>query len=914
MLVNSMKRLLYSLFIVMVIVACSESGIDNDTEKGLIVLAQSEYEFGVEGGNLDLEILTNVDVTVTISDNATDWIEQVTTRALETKALYFNIAASSTEEDREGTITIWGGNATQTITVMQSGLNEIFEQEREALISFYKATGGDNWTRNDNWCSDKPVSEWYGISMNGDFVTSIALNSNNLVGEIDEVLSNVTKLQSLELVNNNLTLINLSDCKSLEYLSCYDNKLISLNVANCSKLFNLLCYQNMLSTINLEGCSELAYCIIDSNELKELNIDSCENLINLSCMGNKLTTLNVVDKPNLLDLSCQGNALTSLNIENCEKLQRCFCNFNQINNLNIENCHNIEELWCHRNNLSILNVSNMPNLISLLYGNGYEHQEGYGHNNITSIDISQNTELEEFSCFGMDVTSLNVNNNTKLKSLECSENPIKSLDVSALIELKELWCHSMDLSEDLDVSNNTKLEYLSCEYNPNLTKVYISLEQDFSYTKDGTTKFCIKGSDILYDEFPYYTSTDYSKDGAVTILQKASIENGLNIVLMGDAYTDRLIDDGTYEKTMRVAMNHFFSIEPYNSFKKYFNVYLVNAVSKNEFCGYNASTALSCQIGYGGNDGQVFSYAQKAVADDKIDDTAIIVIVNEPLSEYTYDGLCKLYTPSTGNNDYGKGASIAYICRGSNEETFESLIHHEANGHGFAKLGDEYAQYSDIPNNVINEIETLSQYGWLKNIDLTNDPTTIKWNRLLNDNRYETGWWDGDNEFGIFEGAYNYQYGVYRPTRNGVMNSCLYMNFNAPSREAIYYRIHKLAYGADWNYDYEAFVEWDAMNRATSASTRGIPYSLDIHENFKHTHSPVVVKSSWHEAKNNVPAKSKNRSALGNAGSNLREVSTSKAQMTTKPMTIYSTETLREGNVVTITVDESGMIKHTVTK
>ena len=36
--------------------------------------------------------------------------------------------------------------------------------------------------------------------------------------------------------------------------------------------------------------------------------------------------------------------------------------------------------------------------------------------------------------------------------------------------------------------------------------------------------------------------------------------------------------------------------------------------------------------------------------------------------------------------------------------------------------------------------------------------------------------------------------------------------FNAPSRAAIYNRIHKLAYGKDWQFDYEKFVEWDAKN------------------------------------------------------------------------------------------------------
>ena len=37
--------------------------------------------------------------------------------------------------------------------------------------------------------------------------------------------------------------------------------------------------------------------------------------------------------------------------------------------------------------------------------------------------------------------------------------------------------------------------------------------------------------------------------------------------------------------------------------------------------------------------------------------------------------------------------------------------------------------------------------------------------------------------------------------------------FNAPSREAIYYRIHKLAYGDSWVYNFEDFAAYDAINR-----------------------------------------------------------------------------------------------------
>ena len=36
---------------------------------------------------------------------------------------------------------------------------------RQALVKFYKAMDGDHWTNNTNWCSNKPLDEWFGVSM-----------------------------------------------------------------------------------------------------------------------------------------------------------------------------------------------------------------------------------------------------------------------------------------------------------------------------------------------------------------------------------------------------------------------------------------------------------------------------------------------------------------------------------------------------------------------------------------------------------------------------------------------------------------------------------------------------------------------------------------------------------------------------
>ena len=63
--------------------------------------------------------------------------------------------------------------------------------------------------------------------------------------------------------------------------------------------------------------------------------------------------------------------------------------------------------------------------------------------------------------------------------------------------------------------------------------------------------------------------------------------------------------------------------------------------------------------------------------------------------------------------------------------------------------------------------------------------------------------------------------------------------FNAPSREAIYYRIHKLAYGESWTYDYEDFVNWDLNQRARSR------VSVVPQKKYPPTAPPVIIKARW---------------------------------------------------------------------
>jgi hypothetical protein len=119
-----------------------------------------------------------------------------------------------------------------------------------------------------------------------------------------------------------------------------------------------------------------------------------------------------------------------------------------------------------------------------------------------------------------------------------------------------------------------------------------------------------------------------------------------------------------------------------------------------------------------------------------------------------------------------------------------------------------------------------------------------------------------------------------------------------------------LAYGEDWEYDYEEFVEWDAKNRKTAAATRGVPYRLDRPKDFKPLHPPVIVNTSWQNAKNNAPAKREIRPSVSNSASGSSKASSgAKAQVSVIPATYNQTVTLPDGTVRTITISSSGEAK-----
>lgn len=335
-----------------------------------------------------------------------------------------------------------------------------------------------------------------------------------------------------------------------------------------------------------------------------------------------------------------------------------------------------------------------------------------------------------------------------------------------------------------------------------------------------------------------YHSQDMSQDGKVTPILKHKKGNGVPIVIMGDGFLDRDITSGKYREATNKAIDGLFSIHPMKALKDYFDVYEVNAVSYNDYFTSTSNTAFSSRFTsftsteIKGDDSKVKEYAKKAIDEKRIDDALIIVLINDN----RYAGTCSMCMDSK-ESDIPNGNSIAYVpLSESNEEQmmFSTVLCHEAIGHGFAKLADEYDNiiYEKIPDDEKQDIINRQKAGGYRNVALDPDVTKSYWADFAADSRYNS------ERLGCYEGGATYALGVYRPTENSIMNDNI-GGFNVAGRVMIYKRCMKIALSKSWNFNLADFITFDLENGKATSNKRNAPAKRS--RNFRPLAAPKVT-------------------------------------------------------------------------
>ena len=791
----------------------------------------------------------------------------------------------------------------------------ILDAERDALIAFYNAMDGPHWINNTNWCTDKPLNEWFGVSTDSESgrVTNLIFEQNGLQGALPSELSNLKLLTDLRLIESNGRITNieqLGELTSLETLFFgignnwvreYDHVktlmfAVPANISNLKNLNSLTLFgindelpEELFGMENLESLylrffntgRPLQRGLGKLKNLKYLSITSiCENKIpgsNPLCgeFPDDIYDLKNLELLEMIDTHVGGQL--SPRIGELTKLQVINLAGNKFSGplpAELANLHLIDNtveagpgsVFSPR---ILLSENAFSGKVPEAFRNWPEWQKYWGY-----IVYQNNLDFKEVMPMIVPFEATTLTGET-VSSEQFSERELTIMFQTAswcpfsppvIAEMKEIYPMYKDRGLEVicySAENRSTVQAFADSYGFTWPTVSTSYEDNWPmgfdnypvnvvpcisiFDKTGQLVFVQFGAEGEWVSFVenylgasanLYESSDYSADGTVHTLQTATRGAGIDIVLMGDGYSDRLIADGTYASVMQRATEAFFSEEPYKSFRDCFNVYYVDVVSKNE--RYTAETALDTWYGtwtkVGGNDAKAVEYARKVIPDSRMDDATVIVLMNR---DY-YAGTCYMYPFADG--DYGRGLSISYFPVSSFETTFSGLVSHEAGGHGFGKLADEYyyASNGTILQDKIDEYSATAAYGWWRNGDFTSNPAAVKWSAFLTDDRYSA------EGLGVYEGAFTYCYGAWRPTRNSIMNDNT-GGYNAPSRYAIWYKIGKLAYGADWNGTYEDFVAWDAINRTSASHAPRKAQPNYVEKNFQPLAPPVVINHSWRD-------------------------------------------------------------------
>ncbi len=684
-------------------------------------------------------------------------------------------------------------------------------EARKALIEFYQALDGDNWEHNENWCTDKPIWEWYGVNTNGGgiktpWVTDIWMSCNNLSGKIPESIYRMGPINSLGLPSNNIEgelPASLGNIYTLSTLCFPSNKLTGTIPETIAKLPNLFSFD--VAYNQYEGPLPETFLI--------------EYMNHTNRPGN-----NFYIKHN----NFSGKVPQS--VQQHRRFADCWPSIIlQSNPLDVSDLVIPAPVFTVKDtdgNMIDLSETYKKNKYTLLYmwGVSYSQSLKFNQKLIPAYKAYKDKGLEVIGIhydydFGDLVESGYLKNNdipwvnTMRKDWENWEQTGEASGI-----FSRGGCPAVYL-----VDQNGHIVFNSL-MDENGNQKEIPLDENypyevFSYLED---KFGPVGYEI-------YTSTDYSCDGKFVTLQKATKGNGFDLVFVGEGFTDKDLEEGgRFDQRMNEALEQFFAYEPYKSLRNRFNVYGVKAVSPN------AEFLDGCTHAINKDPGKALEYASKVT--DLIPDRPMrVTVVNN------YSGGERSFCMMMEDDSY-----VCFCMDGVSK-----VLNHESGGHGVGKLFDEYVEYDGqheiaIPEEQKTELDNVwNAYGWGANVDWRSDPTEVKWSKFISDERYT------DEKIGVYEGSYLYLHRAYRPTENSMMR---YNDspFNAPSREEIYKRVMKESEGNSWTYDYETFMAFDAAGReqfvsslANYSRTRG-----NIIQEAKatlHTAPPVFLKGTWRD-------------------------------------------------------------------
>ena len=312
--------------------------------------------------------------------------------------------------------------------------------------------------------------------------------------------------------------------------------------------------------------------------------------------------------------------------------------------------------------------------------------------------------------------------------------------------------------------------------------------------------------------------------GDVIVYQEGTVADPVVLVVTGEGFIrEQMLKNGYFEQMARKGLDYLFNAEPYKTYRHYFTVYIIPAISNEEGVG-DWRAHIQKDTYFGISTGENFSGAYsiydrkpelflKEYCPDIVngrvtyDQVPLAILANDSrrggVTSSSPAGAAYAICPLTPGEWISELDNIREQIGeeiGVTIETWPNVFLHEVGGHAIGRLGDEY-WYDNDEKYIRNYI---SEHSWTVPmcLNLTCDPsptsTSVYWRHMIGDSRFP--------KVGFYEGGYaEYGKGIWRSEKI----SCMIDDrpyFNACSRQLIVERIKKLSNEA---FDYEDFLAKD---------------------------------------------------------------------------------------------------------
>ncbi len=381
-------------------------------------------------------------------------------------------------------------------------------------------------------------------------------------------------------------------------------------------------------------------------------------------------------------------------------------------------------------------------------------------------------------------------------------------------QIKYTVKYSKDNSNWTSLPSTTSTNILSSSTLDANTTYYWKVVADDNY-QNGKTE-----SDVV--SFTTNSTKTFYDDCEVKVYQTGTVSKPVVLIFTGDGYTKELFNyGGQFDQEVDAQIEALFEIEPYKTYRHYFTVYKIAAYSNevgisqgDDFenrtkivdtrfkCTWEGgnSTGIDCDID------EVIDVVQnvpgiKGANDNQTTYNLTWSPVSITINANIYAGTniwWGIDNQGIANNNFGILSVAQTPARHPSSGSYSGsayTLRHEFGGHGFGLLEDEYVYYTNqtIPTDYKNDIIEWKNYGLIgcngnvtfevqKNEGKYEAKNSCEWYQFIGRPEYSAA------AIGVYEGAYMYGKGIWRPEYISCMNDNR-PHFNTQSRWQIYRRI-----------------------------------------------------------------------------------------------------------------------------